>query len=254
MLGNAQEYEKMARAERVLWWYRILHRMVLDAIGDQFSDKDISIIDAGCGTGGLILCLKERGYNNIKGFDLANQAIQYCRKRGLDVIQDNLMNISNRYPTSSAEIIVTNDTLCFLDPIERVNFLLQCLEVLKPGGLLILNLPTLDVFRGTHDQCIGITYRFKKDDIKRLINDRYYQIIKQIYWPFFLSPFIFFVRLFQRIYIKMNPSAPIHSDVVLPPMFVNHIFERITHLENRFLVKKPFGSSLFVVAQKMASQ
>jgi len=254
MLDSAQEYKKMAQTERALWWYRILHGMVLDAIGEQFSDNDISIIDAGCGTGGLMLFLQEKGYNNVKGFDLSDQAIQYCRKRGLNVSQDDLMNISNRNLSSSAEIIITNDTLCYLDPTERVNFLLQCSDVLKPGGLLILNLPALDVFRGTHDQCVGITYRFKKDDIKRLINYRYYQIIKQIYWPFFLSPFIFLVRLFQRISIKMNPSAPIHSDVALPPMLVNHLFEIITHLENIFLVKKPFGSSLFVVAQKTASQ
>jgi len=254
MLGNPEEYEKMARAERVFWWYRILHRMVLDAVGEQFSDKDISIIDAGCGTGGLMLFLKEQGYKNIKGFDLSDQAIKYCQKRGLNVIQDTLMNILNRYGSSSEEIIITNDTLCFLDSTERINFIFQCLDVLKPEGLLILNLPALKVFRGTHDQCVGITYRFKKDDIKTLINERYYKFIKQIYWPFLLSPFIFFVRLFQRIYITMNPSALIHSDVAIPPTFVNHFFERITHLENRFLVKKPFGSSLFVVAQKMTSQ
>lgn len=55
MLAKEKEYIKMAKAERNHWWYRNLHYLVLDTIKNRFSRRDIAIIDAGCGTGGVIV-------------------------------------------------------------------------------------------------------------------------------------------------------------------------------------------------------
>lgn len=43
-------------------------------------NKDFKIIDFGCATGALLNELKNRGFNNIKGTDISNWAIEYGRE------------------------------------------------------------------------------------------------------------------------------------------------------------------------------
>jgi SAM-dependent methyltransferase len=240
----------MARFEQELWWYRALHYLVLDSIRRNVLGWDVSIIDAGCGTGGLLLFLQERGYTNLKGFDLSEDAVRICRQRGLDVTHDNLSNIERCYPPASADVIVSNDTLYYLNEHERAGLLRQCSQVLSTGGLLILNLPALKAFRGIHDISVGIKHRFSKSDAHRLIDPSKFHIVRELYWPFLLSPLIYFVRLAQRIKMRINPAFEVRSDIDLPSPWLNKLLTGITLFENRWLPAKPFGSSLFLVIKK----
>jgi len=52
MLDRKQEYERMADVEMDHWWYQTLHSQVLNILEAVFPTKNISILDAGCGTGG----------------------------------------------------------------------------------------------------------------------------------------------------------------------------------------------------------
>ena len=58
MLDRPEEYEKMAEAEGVHWWYRTLHQMILSTLREFAHAETEPIIDAGCGTGGLIQFLQ----------------------------------------------------------------------------------------------------------------------------------------------------------------------------------------------------
>jgi SAM-dependent methyltransferase len=250
MLPGKHEYEKMARVEQELWWYRCLHHLVLDSISRNVTGWDITIIDAGCGTGGLMLYLQERGYTNLKGFDLSAEAVRICRQRQLNVVHDNLLNIARRYSPASGDVIVSNDTLCFLDEDERIDLVQQCFQVLRPGGLLIVNLPALKHFRGIHDLSVGIKHRFSMREALSLFDSRQFLIVRVIYWPFLLSPIIYLARLLQRVKMQVIPSFEVRSDIDLPRPRPNRVLEGITRFENRWFPAKPFGSSLFLVAKK----
>ena len=180
MLPGKHEYDKMARVEQELWWYRCLHYLVLDSISRIFSGRDITIIDAGCGTGGLMLFLQEQGYINLKGFDLSLDSVRICRQRRLNVTHENLLNIARSYSPASADVIVSNDTLYFLDEQERIDLVQQCFQVLSPCGLLILNLPALKYFRGIHDLSVGIKHRFSMQDALSLFDSSQFSIVRQI--------------------------------------------------------------------------
>ena len=190
MLDRKEEYEKMARVEQKHWWYRALHHLVLDSIRTNTVGSDISIIDAGCGTGGLMLFLCQKGYTHVKGFDLSPHAVEICQKRGLSVEHCDLRNMAAHYPPTSADVIISNDTLCSLNGQEGASFMRQCFEVLLPGGFLILNVPALKAFRGIHDLSVGIQHRFSKSDLHQLIDPHQFRLIRKLYWPFFLSPCI----------------------------------------------------------------
>ena len=54
MLNKKEEYKKMSIVEQSHWWYKILHKLVLDTLIQHLPSKDSIILDAGCGSGGLI--------------------------------------------------------------------------------------------------------------------------------------------------------------------------------------------------------
>ena len=70
MLINSEEYRAMFEVEEKLWWYKILHEKVIAEI-NSFSkgNKQIKILDAGCGTGGFLLKLQSAGYQYFFVFD-----------------------------------------------------------------------------------------------------------------------------------------------------------------------------------------
>lgn len=62
MLDRHEEYDRMAECEQKLWWYRALHERTVEAIRQRFGQQPLRILDAGCGTGGLMMYLREQGF------------------------------------------------------------------------------------------------------------------------------------------------------------------------------------------------
>lgn len=49
----------------------------------------------------------------------------------------------------------------------------------------------------------------------------------------------------------LNKNYKIKSDIDMPSSFINKFLIELVKFENRFLLKKPFGSSLFIVIKKI---
>src|SRR5262245_53676270 len=187
MLDRTQEYTSMAEVEGTLWWYQALHHLVLAAIRAHAGTAEPEIVDAGCGTGGLMLFLRAHGLRNVRGFDLSADAVMWCKKRDLDVKPGNLLDIGRLHAERSADVIVSNDTMYFLERDEQQRFVQQCADILRPGGLLILNLPALRAFAGIHDLSVGIRDRFSRADTRRLLAQPSFEVVRETYWPFLLT-------------------------------------------------------------------
>lgn len=240
----------MAEAESRLWWYRALHHLVARALNSHPRGRETRILDAGCGTGGLLRFLRQRGYSHISGIDVSPEALAICLQHKLPAQRGDLRELSRMALPETPDAIISNDTLYFLTAEERQIFLQRCAGLLAPGGLLILNLPALECFRGIHDLSVGIRHRFSRGEVRTLLTSSGFTIAQLRFWPFLLSPAVYCLRLAQRCRLRHSASVPIRSDVALPPLFLNRILEMVTRIENTLLPWKPFGSSLFVVARK----
>ena len=243
-------YHDIAKNEAVHWWYQALHKYTLNAILHAFDDKDINILDAGCGTGGLLLYLRQHGYSRLTGFDLSEIAISYSKGHDLDVSLLDIRGFFEYYKGKQFDVIISNDTLCYLNEIQQSLFFEHCSNLLKPGGLVITNLPALRSFAGIHDLAVGIMHRFSHEDISRMVDNRYFEIQSEYFWPFLLSPFIFGARFFQRLKLKAHLYGKIQSDVIMPATWINNTFIAVCRFEAWAFRYKPFGSSLFVVFRK----
>ena len=250
MLGNRREYLKMQSVQINHWWYRTLHHRLLYAIRAQFGFRsDLYVLDAGCGTGGNMLALRKAGFHRIVGFDLSADAVALCRANGLDVYQADLRNGTDRFASSSFDVILCTDVLYFLS-LEEIPAVLEAFcSLLGANGILIVNVPALNAFRGNHDLAVGIEYRFDKRILRELFNRSPFEAVSAVYWPVFLAPVILAARMLQRFGRSQREDTKAVSDLQEYPAFVNKLLFAVNRIEHRLLGKTSvFGSSLFAVA------
>ena len=253
MIGRFDEYEKMFRLEGQLWWYRVLHERVGMAMEHRFGNRrDIQILDAGCGTGGLLAFLHKLGYTNLRGIDGSTDAVAFCQERGLPVSLVNLNDMAQLEPAAQYDVIVCNDVFCYFNDPDLTRLLIALADRLKPDGILITNNNAFGVFWGQHDLAIGSVRRFVRADFERLMPVSGLLIQNATYWSFFLSPLILGMRQWQSWQLRFGWRKPdeAQSDVYLPGNWLNETLYRIVHLEQKLLPRTPFGSSLFIVSYK----
>lgn len=252
MIGKKEEYEKMFRLEEQLWWYRTLHERVMKVIRNRFGNRrDIRILDAGCGTGGLLHFLRREGYSALQGLDGSADGVAFCLERDLPVEQLNLNNLADYFPDktkASFDVIVCNDVFCYFDDPALVQLLKQLAYRLKPDGILITNNNAFDAFKGSHDLAVGSTRRFVRNDFDRLLPDTQLKIQQSTYWSLVLSPLILLIRQWQSLRLRIgNSSEEPPSDVYMPGRWINEVLYFVVKLERHWLPRTPFGSSLFMV-------
>ena len=79
---NPHEYQKMAAAEDHLWYYRALHQHVVRSVRPESNASQLSLLDAGCGTGGLLRRLHAAYPGmNLSGLDFSPVACSLARER-----------------------------------------------------------------------------------------------------------------------------------------------------------------------------
>lgn len=254
MLNSSEsEFRTMYEAEEKLWWYRILHEKVLTEIQAKFSDKkDISILDLGCGTGGLLHYLRKKKFTNIQGIDYSDASIYFSKTRKLNVQKANIDDIADLFKGQQFDVIICNDVFYCLDKRQIINDLENISSLLKADGIFISNNNAFNIFYGTHDIAVGGKWRFTHKDFQEFTVNTSLQIQHYSYWTWMLSPLVLTIRIFQQIQLKLGSIdiSKLVSDVNVPPVWLNELFYKIVKLEEKILEKGFFGSSLFLVIKK----
>jgi len=250
MINNDQEYVKMSEAESQHWWYKSLHWQCFKRVVSNFTSKNIELLDAGCGTGGLLSFMKERGYQNLSGIDISEKAIELCTAKGIQATVSNILDIDKLYEADSVDVVFCNDVIYFLSEEEQVQFLAKLDRILKKDGIAVINFPSLKAFQGIHDIVVGIDNRFNTRKVKHLVEQSNFKITRYRFWPFSMSPIIFLVRILQKLKLKLQPNAKIESDVEVPSPLVNGILHGIVRTELAILPNYPWGSSALATLKK----
>ena len=255
MIGRSEEYAKMFELEGQLWWYRSLHERVETALLNQFGNRrDMRVLDAGCGTGGMLEFLRKRGYTDLRGIDGSDDAVTFCYERGLSVTKVDLKYLADFEPKTQYDAIICNDVFCYFTGLELPPLLAALAHRLKPDGVLITNNNAFNSFRGQHDIAVGILRRFVLADFTPLMPAAGLQISQSTYWSFLLSPLILAMRQWQRLGLALGwqTTETAKSDVYLPSAWLNETLYRVSHTEQKLFARTPFGSSLLMVLKKVS--
>ena len=103
-------------------------------------NRDISIMDAGCGTGQLARLLRDVGYRNIDGFDLSAEMVE--RARSLGIYRHLAGNVDINAPVRSEWLQRYDCTICigvFTPGHVPPSSLSQLVALTRPGGIVIVS-------------------------------------------------------------------------------------------------------------------
>ena len=79
------EYRLMDQAEAGMWWYRALHARIADALRATHG----RVLDAGCGTGGLLARLRANPALDLHGLEYeAEAAHRAAQKSGARIVRE----------------------------------------------------------------------------------------------------------------------------------------------------------------------
>jgi len=242
-----QEYQTLYDLEESHWWYRGLRELTLYFI-DKFSQgkEEFRILDAGCGTGGLLKRLTGR---QAYGFDFSPEAINFCRKRQLENV---VLGSINKAPFASGsfDLIASLDVLYHAGVEDDQQALKELNRLLKKDGALILNLVAYDFLRSKHDVAVHTKRRYTVKGLRRKAEAAGFVVERITYRNTILFPLAFIKRISDKLFSK-NQQQPV-SDLVWLPNWLNKFFTEIIFFENRLLsiTNFPFGLSVFAILRK----
>ncbi len=238
------EYRKMAEVEDRMWYYRALHRHVARSLVASGLSADAAILDAGCGTGGLLRHLRaEQPTWRLSGVDLSSLACELARERtGAEITESSITRLP--FANASFSAITSCDVLCQVEqPPAALREFVRCL---KPGGVVVLTMPAYQWLFSYHDQQVANLRRYTGHGVKELLQTAGLQPIWSSYWNTLPFP----LAVLRR---KIFPPADPTSDVRLYPVPLEAMFNTMMAIEHAWLStggRLPYGSSVLLVGRK----
>jgi len=240
------EYERLAALDRRLWWFRGLHAQMAGALARHDARAaDARLLDAGCGTGGLLVSLRHRmPAVELFGLERDPTAAAVAQSgSGRPIVAGSVNRLPFRDRTFTA--IVSADVLCHRG-VEEVPALQEFHRCLRPGGLLVLNLPAYAWLLSRHDLAVHNVRRYTARSTHALLASAGFERIRTGYWNTILFP----LMVLRRKLGWRREGMPA-SDVVLMPAPVERMFAAIVALEAILLsggLRLPFGGSVLATA------
>lgn len=245
---EANEYETMYHREEDHWWYVGLHDLVLTSLRTYCAGRSaVSLLDAGCGTGKL---LAQSPVQRGVGVELSSHALPYLRRRELaNVVQGTVSRLP--FADGVFDVVVSLDVLCCVRSPGDLHALRELGRVLRPDGLLLLNLPAYPALRSHHDSAVHIQQRYTRRGLRALLADAGLHCQVLTYRNTILFPIAGLVRGWQKLFQKA-PDEP-RSDLRPMPDLVNRLLTYPLVLEKKWIqagLRLPFGLSLYCQAAK----
>ena len=244
MLVEAREYSLMDTAEDGMWWYRAAHARLLRALRRR-PGVDGPVLDAGCGTGGLLRRLAEALPERPMGLEYDHAAAERASaKAGVPVARGDL----NRLPFAdhSFGAAVSADVLCHRAVVPG-DALAELRRVLRPGATLVLNLPAFEWLRSAHDARVHNARRFTAGGARAMLADAGFDQVEARYWNSLLLPLM---ALQRRVLSRHEDSA---SDVAPFPPLLDSALLAVDAAERALSgigLRFPAGGSVLVVCTR----
>ena len=237
-------YPIMFRVEQSHWWYTGRRKILSDFVEEitrEVTDRRPRILDVGCGTGANLLMLSK--YGEAEGVDISEDALAFCRERGLDKVR---LGAGEKLPYDDA----TFDLVTALDVVEHMDDdlagLREMRRVLRPGGRVLLFVPTFMFLWGLQDDVSNHRRRYRLPELRRVLEQAGFEIERTTYANItFFLPILVMRQLMRLTGIKTDSENNINVSAL------NGVLGRLFGAESWFLKRMnlPFGVSGLCVAR-----
>jgi SAM-dependent methyltransferase len=237
-------YPIMFRVEQEHWWYTGRRKILtgfVEEICRQVTDRRPRILDVGCGTGANLLMLSE--YGEAEGVDISEDALAFCRERGLDKVR---LGAGEKLPYEDG----TFDLVTALDVVEHMDDDLagvrEMRRVLRPGGRVLLFVPTFMFLWGLQDDVSNHRRRYRLPELRRVLEQAGFEIERTTYANItFFLPILVMRQLMRLTGLKADSENNINVTAL------NGVLGSVFGAESWLLkfMNLPFGVSGLCVAR-----
>ncbi len=252
------DFSYLYELENSLWWFAGM-REITAALLDPFLcpiDINRSILDAGCGTGGMMSWLaRYAGRGSVVGIDLSPDALSFCQQSGhATIAQASVAGLP--FPDSTFDLVTSFDVLVQLPGKDLDDLALsEMWRVLKPGGIAFVRAAAYEWMKSSHDTALATQHRYSLNELTGSVEGAGFKVLRTTHANTLLMP----VAIFQRLVLK-RIGVGSGSDVKpLPALlgWLNPLFTTVLRAEAHWLSRKQarlsFGLSAICVAQKPSS-
>jgi len=237
-------YPIMFRVEQAHWWYTGRRKILagfVEQICREVTDRRPRILDVGCGTGANLLMLSE--YGEAEGVDISEDALAFCRERGLDKVR---LGAGEKLPYEDG----TFDLVTAFDVVEHMNDdlagLREMRRVLRPGGRALLFVPTFMFLWGLQDDVSNHRRRYRLPQLRRLLEQAGFEIERTTYANItFFLPILVMRQLMRLTGVKAESENNINVTAL------NGVLGSVFGAESWLLkfMNLPFGVSGLCIAR-----
>ncbi len=236
-------YQRFYEIEDAHWWFVARKAIVLGLL-DRYLPRGLTrvILDAGCGTGGMLTDLEK--YGRVIPTDASEEAMKFCKRRGYEIVQCSVLECP--FQAESFDVILGLDVLEHLD--DDLGALMEFHRICKPGGLLFLTVPAFRFLWSHHDEINHHKRRYTKHQLQERLESAHFQVLRSSYFNCYLFPFMVVGRMFGRM---MGQEPGLELDMPSPVIngFLSKVFAAELPLLRR--IDLPFGGSILAIAKKV---
>jgi len=240
------EYRRIFENEERFWWYEGMRTVTASFLDARLKSNPARLLDVGCGTGYSMVWLRKHLVDSQTfGIDSSPQAAEFWRVRGIDTA--GLASV-DRLPFGDVEfdLVTCFDVIYQLDDKPAWEAVCEMNRVLKRGGFLFIREPAYEWMRGAHDLVIGTRHRYTHTELRRMLRNSGFKLVRSTY----ANTLLFWMAGFHRMLSRLRGGS--ESDVQPVPDWVNRSLLKALQLEAVLLrrITFPFGLSVIALAQK----
>jgi SAM-dependent methyltransferase len=233
-------YPRLYELEDRHWWFRGRRTVIRALIERGEAPARPRVLDAGCGTG-CNLAELEPTAQTVHGVDSALEAVEFCRRRGLDTVSQAELD---RLPFGDGafDLLLATDVVEHLD--DDVGALRELRRVAAPGARLLLTVPAYQWLWSAHDDSHQHKRRYTRPQLVARVRSAGWEPVVASYFNALLLPPIAVARRLHK--------ADGRSDYDRTPGWLNTALEQPMRAEAQLIrrgAELPAGVSIGLVAR-----
>jgi SAM-dependent methyltransferase len=251
---KTQDYAYLYELEENFWWFAGMREITEALLDSTISGRAGRVLDAGCGTGGMMSRLKRyAAARDVVGIDFSETALRFCVQRQHKMLtRASVSEIP--FADSTFDLITSFDVLQHVPDQKDAQAIAEFYRVLRPGGIAFIRVAAYQWMRSGHDDAIAVQRRYDLDQLTAHLRDAGFKIRRATYANTLLFP----VAAIKRL--VFTPAGRVDAESEVKPWskslsWMNGLLRVPLKLEALALSKVdlPFGLSAICIGEKPRS-
>ena len=167
-ISDPEVVRMLEESQRTHFWFPARNRQILHFLRQDGLPPPARILEIGCGTGTVLSALARAGYA-MSGVEMHRELARRAAARNPE---SRIYTLDILAPPREFLKEVPFDAVALFDVVEHLvrpeEFLRSCIQLVRPGGLLIGTVPALQMLWSDYDAFAGHRLRYDRRNVRDL--------------------------------------------------------------------------------------